>query len=271
MEFDFNENSQVDSLSKVPEKYQGLYNESQGDDGSTIYTLSDTAKPLAEAYMGQTAALNEARNHQKKLNDENAQRRTANKAFTQLASDLGLEESDDIAGSLKGHVESLQSQIKGGEELKINLDKIKTDYDKRLQEALDSKDAENAKMKSSLEKHLVGEAATKAISDAKGSSTLLLPIVKDRVKVVQDGEDYVVRVVDNTGDFRSDGKGGWMTVSDLVSDLKSNSEFARAFESEAPSGNNSSPGSSNRPSKTNRGENKSSTQKIADGLSKMRR
>ncbi|MNV90886.1 hypothetical protein D3C71_1853110 [compost metagenome] len=51
-----------------------------------------------------------------------------------------------------------------------------------------------------------------------------------------DGDEYVVRVLDAAGDYRGDGKGGFMGVADLVRELKGSKDYGVAFESEAPSG-----------------------------------
>jgi len=262
MEFDFENHMSVENLDGIPEEYRGLYTENP--EGG--FAVSDAAKPLAEAYSGQTKALNDARGHNKTLNSENADRRGAVKAFETLAQELGLD-GDDVAGVLKEHITELNSKVKNGSEIQVNIDKIKADHDRSLQEVVSGKDAELRTKDEALNRYLISQAATAAIAESKGSVELLVPHIKERVKVFQEGDDYVVRVVDTAGDARSDGKGGWMGVTDLVNEMKASPTFARAFESEVGSGSGTTPtGPQRQPVKQE--SEMTSTDKISAGLSK---
>lgn len=264
MEFDFENNMSVENLDGIPEVYRGLYVESS--EGG--FNVSDAAKPLAEAYTGQTKALTEARGHNKTLNNENATRRTANKAVDVLVQELGLD-GDNAVEVLKDHISELNGKIKNGSEIKVNLDKIKADHDRSLQEVVASKDMELKTKDEALNRYLIGQAATAALASAKGSVELLVPHIKERVKVFQEGDDYVVRVVDAAGDARSDGKGGWMGVADLVAEMKASATYARAFESDVASGSGITPTAPGRPVPKPSGE-RSSTDKISAGLKSKR-
>jgi hypothetical protein len=88
-----------------------------------------------------------------------------------------------------------------------------------------------------LERHLIGDVSKSALVKAEGSEKLLMPVIRDRVKVVEDGEDYTVRVVDTEGSPRIDAKTGtFMTINALVEELKTDPEYAQAFKSTAVSG-----------------------------------
>lgn len=268
MEFDFEKNGTVSDLNAVPEAYRGLYVEKDGEDGK-VYSIADTVKPLVDAYAGTNKALNEARGNLKKANEESASRRVTKKAVVDFAKELGIEEVDESEplGALKAHIDGLVEKVKGGQDIRINLDKIKQDHQKALAEAVASKDGEIAKKDAALTRYLVDQAATAALAQAKGSVELLLPHVKAHTKVVQDGDDYVVRVVDSAGDFRSNGKGGFMSVNDLVAEMKTQETFGRAFESEASGGTGAKPGSMHQ-RQQREGEPKSSVDKISAGLAK---
>jgi hypothetical protein len=263
MEFDFSKNSAVQSLDGVPETYRGLYTE----DADGGFKIADNAKGLVEAYTGVNKALKEQTGKNKSLQDEAVQRRLTTKAFKELAESLGLE-GEDVAEVIKAHISELTEQVKGGKELKINLDKIKADHQKRLDEALGTERSNTDKMRQSLEKYLVGREAVAAIAAAKGSPELLLSIIKDKVKVVQDGEDFVARVVDDAGDIRSDGKGGFMTVADLVTEMKTLPAYARAFESETAGGTGKTAGSGQKKVSVDNRQELSAVDKIAAGLKK---
>jgi hypothetical protein len=270
MEFDFDKNGQVADLNTVPEVYRGVYVESEGADGSKVYKVSDSVRGIVEAYSGTARALSKARTDLKAANDESAGRRVTKKAVMDFAKELGVEDvsEDEPLSSLKGHIEELVKKVKGGKDIQINLDKIKADHDKRVAEVSAQSQEQVVKMQGALERYLVDQAATAALAEMKGSIQLLLPHVKAHTKVVQDGEEYVVRVVDAQGDFRSNGKGGFMTVKDLVAEMKTLDTFGRAFDSETAGGTGSPPGVMHQRRPGNEAEPKSSTDKIAAGLSK---
>ena len=189
--------------------------------------------------------------------------------FNELASDLGLDVDDEavLAEVLKAHITDLTDKVKGGKQIKIDLDKVKKEYEAKQAEAIGVKDAEIVELRSDLHSTKVSDVATAAITAAKGSVELLKPIVERACKVVKEEGRYVVRVVDAQGDFRSDGSGGWMGVKELVAELKSSENYARAFDSETPGGSGSTPGSMKQAPGRQTSE-MTSTQKIAAGLKK---
>jgi len=267
MDFDFAEHGTVDSLENVPEKYHGLYGESDGK-----FIISDTAKGLVADYIGTTKTLAGLRVDKKKVTDENATRRIASKSVEDLAQSFGLEIGDDgVAAILQAFVEDLQGQVKGGKEIKINLDKVNGDWEKRFAELGTSKDAELGEMRGALSKHLISDAASRALAEAKGSIELLLPHVLSQCKVVRnDDGSYSVTVLDDQGDSRFDGSGGLMGVAGLITEMKTKDAFARAFESEQAPGAGVRPGSLNRANITpiNHQRELSPVEKIKIGLQK---
>ena len=89
----------------------------------------------------------------------------------------------------------------------------------------------------SIEKLLVDARAVAAIVEAKGSPKVLLSHVKQFVKVVRDGEEYAVQVVDGNGTQRfKDGAGTPMTIEHLVQELRDDPEFAVNFEGSGSTG-----------------------------------
>lgn len=91
-----------------------------------------------------------------------------------------------------------------------------------------------------LGKYLVDSAAVSAIAAAKGVPELLLPHVRSAVKVVEDNGEYHVRVVDAAGNPRVDAKGNFLSIADLVGEMRSSEVFGRAFESSGASGGGAS-------------------------------
>ena len=224
----------VDTLDSVAAEYRPAY--AQGSDGK--FALKPEFKPFATAITGLNTTLEQTSSHLTKANKESADRRGVIKAFEDLLASSGVtvEEGKSHTDALKAHLDELQAKAKNGGELKINLEAIKKDFEKRNNELQVAADGKVSKMSSSLNKYLIGQEATRALAAEKGSTELLLPIIRDQVKVVQENDEYVVRVVDKDGNVRTDGKGGMLTVEGLVAEMKTQPNLARAFESVAAGG-----------------------------------
>lgn len=93
------------------------------------------------------------------------------------------------------------------------------------------------KMRSALERRLVDAELTSAIARAKGVPELLLPHVRQHVRVKEVDDDFVAYVADKDGNPRiGDAKGSPMSFDQLVEDMKGSPIFARAFEGTGSSG-----------------------------------
>jgi hypothetical protein len=232
--------------------------------------LAESAKGLVGDYLGTAKSLASARNDKTNASNESAKRRQALKAFDDLAETLGLEIGEEgVAEAIANTITDLQGKVKNGEEVQVNMDKIRNEWQKRLDDAVSTKETEIQERDAALSRHLIGERAATALANAKAKSPdLLLPHVKMATKVVrEDNGDYSVRVLDPQGDFRTDASGGWMSVDGLISEMKSNPTFAPAFESEAPAGTGSVPGAMRTPAPRQQTE-MSATDKISAGIAK---
>lgn len=274
MEFDFAKNRVVENLDNVPAKYHVLYAEiSEGDDTGK-FTIGDDFKGIVGDYIGTTKALGETRAANKATNDENAKRRQANKAFEDIMEGLGLDEDSRTADGLQNYINEIASQAKNGKELKINLDKVREEMSKKHAIEMEGKDKDISERDTALEKHLIGDMATRALAEHKGSVELLLPHVKNNCKVSRgDAGEYSVQVLDSAREVRYSGAGNPMTVSELVASMKADEKFARAFESDTPSGGGSRPGSTSSSKGTGSvrdlSREKSAVEKIKSGLDKL--
>jgi hypothetical protein len=223
-------------------------------------------------YVGVSKSLVASRKDKKTASDESATRRVAVKAFEELADSMGLEPGDDgYAAALKSHIEELTTKVKGGADMKVNMDKLKANYDKQLSEGLAGKDKEIEVRDKALEKHLIENVALGALAKHKGSVELLMPILRGMCKVVCDeAGEYMVRVKDKDGDVRTNASGGFMGVAEAVEELKTQPAYKPAFESETPTGFGVKPGSQSKTvikPTSNTGE-LSAAGKIAAGLAK---
>lgn len=256
MEFEFLKNPTVDSIDKVPEQFRGLYAEGEGG-----FVLNEGFKGTATAIDGLNKSLKAARRDA----DDAKKNRPDVSGFAAIGQLLGLEGDEALdPETMRGAIEKTISESKDG---KVNWDKMKRDLEGGFNTKLTAKDAELGAMSKTLQKYLVTTAAVQAIAAHKGVPDLLLPHIAARTKVVKDGEDYVVRVVDETGDPRGNASGGFMSVEDLVKELKAHTTFGRAFESETPNGSGKPPGSGQRQPGQQKQE-LTPTQKIAAGLAK---
>lgn len=256
MDFEFLKNPAVDSIDKVPEQFRSMYVEGEGG-----FELSESFKGSASAIDGLNRSLKAARRDA----DDAKKNRPDMSGFAQVGQLLGLEGDDALdPETLRGAVERTISESKDG---KVNWDKMKRDLEGGFNSKIQAKDGEIQSMGKTLQKYLVTTAAIQAVAAHKGVPDLLLPHIQARTKVVKDGEDYVVRVVDETGDPRGNSSGGFMSVEDLVKELKAHATFGRAFESEAPSGHGVPPGGGQRKPGQQKTE-LTPTQKIAAGLAR---
>lgn len=269
MPFDFSKNETVTDLSSVPAEHQAHYTKNTVD-GKDVYVVSEGSKALVNAYSGVNVALTKAQADKKASSDESAKRRGVIKSFDAVYDGLGLSDDDRSIEGVMSHVNDLMDQVKGGKEVKINLGKINSENAKRMQELTDSKDAKYTKLNNALIKHMITEVATSCIAKERGSVELLLPIISKHCRVVEDGDNHIVQVVDAQGDVRSDGAGGMLDVSGLVKELKASDVYARAFDSDKSSGSGTKPGSGNPPrsAQQSQGKDRTSMDKITTGLKK---
>ena len=249
MEFDFSSNATVKSLDDVPDWARPLYGEA-AEDG---HPLRDELKATAAAYDGINKALASARKAEREMKR------------TKLGPWLDLGESPD---AIKAEMDDLREQLQSASKGKVNLDKMKADMDQNIAKSVAAKDAELAKMQRTLEKHMIDSDAIAAIAAEKGSVDLLLPHVRQQMRIMQDGEEWVRRVVDSAGDPRGNGQGGFMGPADLVREMKASESFGRAFDAPARAGagtgaNGANPGH-HRPA--NSTTTRTPLDKIGDGL-----
>jgi hypothetical protein len=124
---------------------------------------------------------------------------------------------------------------KGGE-----WDKLKAQMHQAHQAELSKREEREATLKRSLERRLVDADATAAIAALKGVPALLLPHVRASVKVIEEDGEFVARVIDQAGNPRVNGKGEFLSISDLVGEMRQSEVFGRAFEATGTTGSGAS-------------------------------
>lgn len=256
MDFEFEKSGTVQTLDAVPEQFRPFYAEAEGG-----YALDEKYKGVGKSIDGLNKSLKAARRDA----DEAKRSRPDLSGYAELGPLLGLEEGTTDPAALKEALETVLRQSKDGQ---VNWDKMKQQLQKSHQDQLGAKEKELGTMSATLQRYLVTSEAVRAIAEAKGVPELLLPQVQARTKVIKDGDNYVVRVVDDQGDPRADSSGGFMGIADLVKELKSSPVYGRAFESEAPNGTGTQPRNGNGVKPQQRQVERSSMDKIKSGLSK---
>lgn len=266
--WDFVKYAVVDSLDSVPEKYRPLY-EKKGEK----FEIIEAAKSITTDYAGVVTALAKTKSDLTAANTESASRRVTGQAVSDLAKTLGIENvsQDNPLESIQNFVADLVTQGKKGGEVKISLENIKKEANDRIATVTAAKDAELGKMKGSLEKYMIGQAIATALAAEKGNVEVLSPHIEKFAKVVQDGDDFVVRVVDGANNVRTDGAATPLTIAGFVKEMRGNKVFSANFESEAAGGVGTKPGQSaqTRTPAAAGAADRTANEKIAAGLKVM--
>lgn len=102
--------------------------------------------------------------------------------------------------------------------------------EKKASDAAGAGEGENKRLRLAMEDRLRESVVLAAIAEAHGNARLLLPHLKDRTTVVQEEGEFIVRVVDESGQVQENPDTGLpLTVEDLVLIFKEDKDFALAF------------------------------------------
>lgn len=146
------------------------------------------------------------------------------------------------------------------DEIRVELDASyskKFDVDKetltkKYTTDIESKDNTIGTLTRQLEKHLIENSAISAITEAEGSTDLLLPLIAQKAKVVTlDNGNLGIRILGDDGIERLSPKAGStdpMSIVELVEELRADSKFGRAFKASGTSGSGANTSSSGFPS-----------------------
>lgn len=257
--FDFEGNKEVDSLDKVPEDCRSFYEEAEG--GKFVLSQNASVQSAVKIISGQqkalTASRKEAANYKGKAVDLSS------------LSDYG-ETPEAIAEGFNAKIAEIQKEASKG---KVDIEKVKASMEQAHEKKLKPWQDKVSSLSSQLETLLVKNVASEAIAAAKGSSKLLMPHIERQVRCVEETDSegrvyHQVYVVDENGERRFSGTAGaeFMTIAELVSEMKADKEYGRMFDSDATRGGGTPPGHTRQlPQK---GKKVSATDKISMGLGK---
>jgi len=216
----------VDAIDAIPEAQRSLYKESNGKFVLDLDGYEDPAN-LKSALQ--------------------KERERANALDKQSKAWAGMGKSpEEIQALIEAQRKAEEDKaLKGGE-----FEKLKQQIIDQHKGELGKKDERIQTLTKSLERRLIDADATAAIADAKGVPALLLPHVRAATRVVEDGGDFKVQVVDAAGNPRVNGGGEFLSISDLVSEMRQSDVFGRAFEPSGTAGGGAQGGGSGSGSKT---------------------
>lgn len=120
--------------------------------------------------------------------------------------------------------------------LESQLAKQRKELERSYKTQLEKAQEERKQLESTLENTVLLQQAESAVLKEKGAPALVLDEIRRRTKVIKDGDRFVTRVVDETGEVDFNDRGEMMTLDDLVQTLKSHDIFGRAFDAPAKSG-----------------------------------
>jgi DNA-binding transcriptional MerR regulator len=200
----------VDSLDAIPESLRNEY--TQAEDGKFRLNVD-----IEDQIRAATSTANR----------EAAQYRHQVKAWK----DLG-KSPEDIQALLEAQRQADEEKLTKAQE----WDKLKAQMSEQQARELEARDAKLKAKDAAIERYLVDAQATAAIAAAKGVAPLLLPHVKAAVRVIEEDGEFKVRVVDDKGNPRVNGKGEFLAVADLVGEMRASEVFGRAFEADGTTG-----------------------------------
>ena len=260
MEFSFAESATVDSIEKVPEDFRPMYE----DSGDGKFSLSKDEKVVS--------AVKAITRFQGALKASRAEAKGKTTIDLSPLSEYGTS-PEEILSAVNAKMELLETAAAGSKEAKLNVDKVKEDLGKAHAIQLGQKDLKVTAYKAQLDRLLISNVAQAAISELKGDAELLMPHLVGHIQSVEEDGQFKVFVVDKEKNKRFSGVTAEpMTIKELVAEFKGSDKFAKLFESEAPSGGGIRPGSTHGTKGLQKDPaKKSSIEKIAGGLDKLRR
>lgn len=207
----------VDSLDKVPEGARSAYVERDGK-----FVLDVDQESVESTFVpGLKSAL---ANERKAATDRGKQ--------LEAWAKLGI--TPDQAKTL---LDAQQEAERKKAEAAGEWDQLKQQLSKKHEEEKQALEQQIQSLASNINTLLIDNEAERACRVLKGESTLLLPVIRSRTKVVEDNGRHVVRVLDKDGNPRLGGAdGAFMTIEQYVAELKGDPVYGRAFDGSGASG-----------------------------------
>lgn len=222
----------IDKLEDVEEQHRALYVEKDGKFHLDVEGAVDPSA-LTAAQKALKAANDEAAKRRKQLDQWETVGKTPAEIIEMLKqADDEKTRREEEEQKKRGEWDGLRAQMNETHQKAI---KVKDDV-------IAAKDSELTKLRQRLEQQFVDTAAIAAITAEKGLPELLMPAVRNSIKVTEGPNGILeLQVVDTKGEPRVNGKGEPLTLAELVSEMRGSDIYGRAFEGSGASGSGSQP------------------------------
>ena len=193
-----------------------------------------------EEYEELKEQLEKLREAHKKSNKEAQKRRHKLSEYQERLQkfDLDPDDPEQLETVLSEYNNSKQNK----DQRDTDIEKLRKQFEEDKKKAVEERDNQLRQMEGTVNKYLVENQAAAAITEYDGVPKLLMPHVRENVSVQKtDNGDYAVRVLDEDGDPRFNNQGEYMSIKDLVAEMKESEDYGMAFKAKAPSGSGSDP------------------------------
>lgn len=260
--FVFAEHMEVVKLDTVPEQFRVYYKDKGDGTGFKVDTENPVVKSTVEIVTGLHSSLTASRAEAQGLKGKSVDL----SLLGEFGSDVG-----SIAEGVKNKMNGLQTQLadlqKGG---KVNVEKIKEEIAAQFATEIDGHKKRGEALTNQLYGLLVENAANEAIASEKGKPKLLMPFIKNQVRVLDEEGQFNVYVVNDKNERQYSGVTGQpLTMKELVLKMKADPTYQPLFDSEAPSGGGANTNQTNfKPGSMNQKPEMNAVDKISAGLQK---
>lgn len=217
----------VESIDLVPEKFRSLYVEKDGK-----FTYQDPA------------VLTRSLSNAKRERDEAKRAAAAAESWKRLG-----KTPEEIEDLLNAQAQAEEDKAKKAGDWETYKTQMGEDFRKRTEKLVNQHTTEVetyktqlAKLQTSLEERIITAEATSAIAEMKGVPALLMPHVQRHVKVVEEDGRYMAVVLDARGEPRVNARGDFLTIKDLVAEMRDSDVYSRAFDASGTGGGGAPPG-----------------------------
>lgn len=217
----------VSSLEGMSSEVAELYTEKEGGGYQLKILENYVPAEKVEDVGGLKSALRKERENVSKLTGKL-------KSLEDKFSGIDLEEIQELK-------RQREEQQEAEAERKGEWEKLKEQMRTKHTEGMQAKDAEIARLKKELERHLIDAEATAAINSVDGNVTLLQPHVKSLVRLIEEDGTFKPMVVDATGTPRVDADGNPLSIKALVSEMRNQDAYKGAFRGTGQHGGGTPP------------------------------
>lgn len=205
---------ELDTLEGLPEPVKGTY--TKREDGKFVFNPEAALNNLVALRTNRDELLGEKRK------------------LKSVADLLGEHQLD--ADGLKSLLEQ-QKTAKEEEARKAgNFEQLKASLEDAHNKKVTALTAREQQLLGVIYDLMVVADASSVLQEAKGSPELLMPHIRERTKTVEENGRFRTQVIDPATKTERYVAGNSMTLKDLVTEMKADAKFARAFDGTGASG-----------------------------------